>query len=101
MNNYEINSSKTITDACITKFTVQTNGEQGGDAGNGSMTHLTIKDLAGTYMTVQARDLSGKTALDLETQEITISFGGDAEFRNFCEGIEFIDNQLKQITGGN
>nr|DAV28772.1 MAG TPA: Defensin propeptide [Caudoviricetes sp.] len=52
-------------------------------------------------MTVQARDSLRRTALDLESQEITISFGGDAEFRNFCEGIEFIDNQLKQITGGN
>lgn len=101
MNDYEINSSQTITDACVTKFTIQSNGQQGGDAGHGSMTHLTIKDLAGTYMTVQARDLSGKTALDLETQEITISFGGDAEFRNFCKGIEFINNQLKIFQGGN
>lgn len=101
MNNYEIDSSATIYDACITKYTIQTNGEQGGDAGHGSMTHLTIKDVVGTYMTVQARDLSGETTLDLESQEITISFGGDAEFRNFCKGIEFINNQLKTINGGN
>ncbi|EMF0045806.1 hypothetical protein OPR95_001573 [Enterococcus hirae] len=101
MENYEINSSTTVTDACVTKFSIQTNGQRGGDSGHGSMTHLVIKDLAGTYMTVQARDTSGKATLDVEAQEITISFGGDAEFRNFCEGINFINNQLKIFQGGN
>jgi len=36
-----------------------------------------------------------KETLDLETNGVKLTFSGIAEYKNFCKGINFINNQLK------
>lgn len=96
-----IESSATYSEqstGCTTKFEICVSENA---IKYGAKTILTIKDVNQTDMDIQFQDVSGRRSLNIESKEINLIFKGDAEFRNFCKGIEFINNQLKTITGGN
>lgn len=50
MSEEKLTGSITVNSACITAFSFQTNGYQGGDAGHGGYLQIAIEDLAGTMM---------------------------------------------------
>jgi hypothetical protein len=85
-------SAETIlTGACITKFVVETNGYQGGDAGYGSYVNIFIEDEGGTCMKVTT--IPEKLGQDT----IKLSFKGDFELQHAMLGFEFVAKSLREM----
>jgi hypothetical protein len=82
--------SKTILDANSITVTAGTNCPQGGDTGHGGRTVIKIKDNGSTDIRVR---INGEEPKSVESIEIFL--GGDAEYRTFEEGFEFIVETLK------
>lgn len=80
-----------LTGACITKFVVETNGYQGGDAGHGSYLNLFIADEGGTCMEVTT------IPERLGQDTIKLSFKGDFELEHAMQGFEFVAKALREI----
>jgi hypothetical protein len=78
-------ASTTFIDACILGVSLTTNGFQGGDAGHGGETLLTLKDQSSTAM-----DL-----INVEEGQFTIRFRGDAELRVLARAIHYLDHKLQ------
>jgi hypothetical protein len=93
----KLTGSITVNSACITTFSFETNGYQGGDGGHGGFLQVTIDGHGSTMMNV-ARDnepmqmsASGDT-----NNKIAIRFFGDCEMANAAEGLEFLAARIRQ-----
>ncbi|MBI3477392.1 MAG: hypothetical protein HY010_16790 [Acidobacteria bacterium] len=76
-----------FTNASIFEVEVGATGLRGGDTGCGGRTYLRFKDLAGTDMRIDVLPAG---------DEISMVFGGDAEFENLLAGLEFAVKVLKE-----
>ena len=85
-----------ITDCCILKVTAGTNGFCGGDSGHGGECFLELYNAAAADMSVS---IDGKEFA--ETNQVVISFGGDAELQTFIEALEAGAQILRAFSESN
>lgn len=79
-------------DYCSLDVTVGSTGLKGGDAGHGGKTFVTFENQYSTAMMVA---VNGSNVLR-DAEKITIAFAGDAELRNFVEGLRFALSELER-----
>jgi len=97
MSEEKLTGSITVNSACITAFSFQTNGYQGGDAGHGGYLQIAIEDLAGTMMNaVFDNEPMPQSAPGIN--KITIRFLGDCEMQNVAEGLEFLAARIRGMS---
>ncbi len=79
---------KTFYDACILKAQVETNTPQGGDAGHGGKTRLTLLD-------------AGGCAFAGDATEITVEVLGDAEAIVLADALTWAGEELRRQIEAN
>lgn len=94
--------SVTINSACITRFSYETNGYQGGDGGHGGYLEIMIDGTGSTMMNVA---LDGAPmpagATGDHNNKIAIRFLGDSEMENAAAGLEFLAAQIRRALQTN
>jgi len=74
-----------ICGANIIELTISHNGYRGGDSGHGGFVEISIKDLAGTDMMINGK----------EVNEFTLRVQGDSERTTFLDAFKVIVNELE------
>ena len=77
---------KEIVSANIIELTLDHNGYQGGDSGHGGYVEIKIKDLSGTDMSINGKQVS----------EFTLRIQGDCERDTFTEAFRLIYEELSK-----
>jgi hypothetical protein len=86
-------TSKTFSDACVTRFTCTTNGPQGGNASHGGYLEITITDLGGTAM--RCFETEDRTSYGKQ-KRLVLRFEGDGEIRVARKGIKFLSRKINK-----
>ena len=89
-----------ITDACILRYAVETNGYHGGDGGHGGYLMLTFTNYAGVGMAaaVNTSPPEQEEITDIDSDgNVVIKMSGDAEIRTMSFALRKIADFLEKI----
>jgi hypothetical protein len=91
----QLKGSMTVTGACVTAFSFETNGYQGGDAGHGGYLEISIDGTSSTMMSA-VLDGSPMPQIGDGDHKVSLRFFGDSEMENVAKGLEFLAIRIRQ-----
>jgi hypothetical protein len=94
-NHEQLKGSMVVNGACVTAFSFETNGYQGGDAGHGGYLEISID---GTSSTMMSAVLDGDPMPQIGDgdHKVSLRFFGDSEMENVAKGLEFLAIRIRQ-----
>jgi hypothetical protein len=91
----KLSGTITLTTACETVFSFETNGYQGGDGGHGGYLEIMIDGGPSTMMSIAVDGEPLRQGGDGD-HKIILRFLGDSEIENVARGLEFPAARIRQ-----